>query len=209
MQQCDSAVLRSASDFEMRRVILLRHGATEANEAGLYCGSTDIPLSKAGKDELNRLRQTLRYPEIDGLRVYTSGMRRTEETLETLYGAVPHEAIPAFAEMNFGRFEMKSYESLKHEPNYIRWCSGENEKNRCPGGESGEEMVRRVLTQWKRMKGDFLLVAHGGTVAAIMAELFPEEGKSRYEWQPKNGRGYLLTCTDAGWERILLPEAIQ
>ena len=27
------------------RILLLRHGITEANEKHLYCGSTDLPLS--------------------------------------------------------------------------------------------------------------------------------------------------------------------
>ena len=35
-------------------------------------------------------------------------------------------------------------------------------------------------------------MTHGGSIAAIMAHLFPDEGKNRYEWQPKNGRGFLL-----------------
>ena len=30
------------------RILLLRHGITEANEKHLYCGSTDLPLSPAG-----------------------------------------------------------------------------------------------------------------------------------------------------------------
>lgn len=177
----------------MRKVILIRHGATEANERSLYCGSTDLPLSRKGREELERLKQSSVYPSAEGMTVYTSGMRRTEETLSLLYGSPEHRAVPDFSEMDFGSFEMKGYEELKSDPAYIAWCSGENEKNRCPGGESGEETVRRVLTQWRKLDGDFLLVCHGGTIAAIMAELFPGEGKNRYEWQPKNGRGYLLT----------------
>ena len=35
-----------------------------------------------------------------------------------------------------------------------------------------------------------LIVAHGGPVAAIMARLFPNEGRTRYEWQPRGGEGY-------------------
>ena len=29
------------------KILLLRHGITEANEKHLYCGSTDLPLSPA------------------------------------------------------------------------------------------------------------------------------------------------------------------
>ena len=38
-----------------------------------------------------------------------------------------------------------------------------------------------------------MLVTHGGVIAALMANLFPEENKNRYQWQSPNGGGYLLT----------------
>ena len=34
------------------KLILLRHGITEANEKRLYCGATDIGLSETGKAAL-------------------------------------------------------------------------------------------------------------------------------------------------------------
>ena len=36
-------------------------------------------------------------------------------------------------------------------------------------------------------------VTPGGVIAAIMARLFPQEGKNRYEWQPRPGHGYAVT----------------
>jgi len=36
------------------------------------------------------------------------------------------------------------------------------------------------------------MIAHGGVIAAIMEHLFPEEHKSRYQWQPQNGCGYAV-----------------
>ena len=40
-------------------IYLIRHGKTEANEKHLYCGSTDLPLSEAGKEELCKLMDTV------------------------------------------------------------------------------------------------------------------------------------------------------
>ena len=37
-------------------IYLIRHGKTEANELHLYCGSTDLPLSQSGREELRRIR---------------------------------------------------------------------------------------------------------------------------------------------------------
>ena len=174
------------------KIWLIRHGATAATEAHLYCGSTDLPLSEAGREALRGRR--LRIGE--NVKFLTSGMRRCEETLRLLFGDVPFAADPAFREIDFGAFEMKSYEELKEDADYIAWISGDNEANVPPGGESGRQMRRRVLAGLERLLSageDAVLVTHGGVIAAILASLFPEEGKSRYTWQPAPGEGYELT----------------
>jgi len=179
----------------MKRAYLIRHGMTEANENRLYCGGTDIPLSEEGRAALLKLRETMRYPEISGVRVYTSGLIRTEETLFLLFGEVPHERVPALREMDFGAFEMRGYGELKNEPSYIGWITGDNEKNCCPGGESGEDMTRRVMAGFRSLLAqddDFLIITHGGPIAAVMTQLFPDAGKNRFEWQPAGGTGYKI-----------------
>ena len=169
------------------RIYLIRHGKTEANEKRLYCGMTDIPLSESGKAEL----QELHY-DIKNVRFLTSGMKRTDETLNLLFGDVLFETEPRFREMDFGIFEMHGYEELKDIPAYQRWITGDNEGNVAPGGESGLKMQHRVLEAFSELRTDTCLITHGGVIAAIMASSFPEEGKNRYQWQPKPGRGYCL-----------------
>ena len=70
---------------------LIRHGRTRANEAHLYCGSTDLSLSPGGEEELKQLRYRL-----PPARFLTSGMARTEQTLALLFGEVPHNQAPEF-----------------------------------------------------------------------------------------------------------------
>lgn len=169
-------------------IYLIRHGKTRANEAHLYCGSTDLPLSDGGREEL----QKLRYSLLGKPRFVTSGMRRTEETLEILFGPVVHTVEPDFREVDFGLFELGSYEALKDTTEYQAWLTGDNETNVPPGGESGEQMTRRALAAYARLREDTVVVTHGGVIAAVMAALFPEEGKNRYLWQPKPGYGYAI-----------------
>lgn len=169
-------------------IYLIRHGKTDANERHLYCGSTDLPLSGAGIGELGRLSY-----EIKNVRFLTSGMKRTNETLWWLFGDVPFEEEPRFREMDFGSFEMRSYEQLKDDPEYQTWLTGNNEANIAPGGESGELMKKRVLEAFSEIQQDTVVMTHGGVIAAIMAHLFPDENKNRYEWQPKPGHGYAVT----------------
>ena len=168
-------------------IYLIRHGKTEANEKHLYCGSTDLSLSVAGRAEL----QDIHY-DIKNVRFLTSGMKRTNETLQILFGDVPYEVDYRFREVNFGIFEMHSYDELKGTPEYQTWLTGDNEANIPPQGESGEQMKARVLEAFAEIQADTCIVTHGGVIAAIMEHLFPEENKNRYEWQPKPGHGYVI-----------------
>ena len=168
-------------------IYLIRHGKTKANEKHLYCGSTDLPLSEAGKAEL----ETLHY-DINNVQFLTSGMKRTEETLKILFGDVPYEVESRFREVDFGIFEMHSYDQLKDTPEYQAWLTGDNETNVPPNGESGAQMKARALEGFSEIKEDACIITHGGIIAAIMDNLFPEEGKNRYQWQPKPGCGYAI-----------------
>jgi len=179
-------------------VYLIRHGMTEANEKHLYCGSTDISLSDTGREALSHLRYT-----VSCKKYLTSGMLRTEETLQLLFGEVSHKTDTRFREVDFGDFEMKSYEMLKDDPAYLEWIGGENEKNVPPCGESGEAMTKRALEAFREIWSageDTVIVTHGGVIAAIMQSLFPNEGKHRYAWQPKPGHGYKIT--ESGYKAI-------
>ena len=169
-------------------IYLIRHGKTEANEKHLYCGSTDLPLTETGRTEL----QNIRY-DIKNVHFLTSGMRRTNETLHILFGNVPYVVDPRFREVDFGIFEMHSYEELKDTPEYQGWLAGDNEANIPPQGESGNQMRERVLQAFREIKEDTCIITHGGVIATVMAYLFPNAGKNRYEWQPKPGCGYIIT----------------
>lgn len=172
-------------------IYLIRHGKTEANENRLYCGSTDLALSEKGREELSRFRY-----DIKNVRFLTSGMKRTNETLRHLFGDVLYEVDPRFREVDFGIFEMHSYNELKDTMEYQNWCNGDNEANVPPGGESGLQMKQRVLEAFSELKEDTVLICHGGVIATIMEHLFPEENKTRYDWQPKNGCGYRIIGKD-------------
>lgn len=158
----------------------------------------DWPLSEEGRKCLTQKRGVY---GTDWESFYTSGLIRTKETMELLFGEQKTaKAEPDLKEMDFGDFEGKSYEMLKDDPAYQEWISGDNERKVCPGGESGEQMRVRVLSALDRiLQRDpakrIVIVTHGGPIAAIMQRLFPEERLNRYEWQPECGEGYLLRIT--------------
>ena len=177
------------------RILLLRHSLTAANENRLYCGSTDLPLSPAGIARAKETAKSWGYKAEDFASYFTSGMQRTDETLRLLFGSIPFTPFPALRELDFGDFEMQSYEQLKDRPDYQRWITGDNRKNRCPRGESAEDMKARCLPAFAvpMEQESAVVVSHGGVIAEIMAHYFPWEEKTRYLWQPEPAGGYLLT----------------
>ena len=97
----------------MNRLVLLRHGRTEGTERHLYYGATDLPLLEDGVQNLQLAAARGVYPSPDGFTFATSGMLRANQTLRAIYGDVPFSVIGDLREVNFGIFEMKSYEDLK------------------------------------------------------------------------------------------------
>ena len=178
----------------MNALVLLRHGLTRANEERLYGGSTDIPLSDDGRAMAEALRGERPLPAC--ARYVTSGMRRADETLLLLTGRRADFTLDELREMDFGRFEMHSYEQLMGDADYQTWISDETGLVPCPGGESRVSFRARVLSGGEQLLalGDesALVVCHGGTIVNLMQAWFPEAGRNFYEWQPAACRGYRI-----------------
>ncbi len=177
---------------------LIRHGKTEANEKHLYCGKSNIPLSEKGIKELNDIKNLIKYPEYN--KFFSSGAKRANETLEILYPKKVYYEINEFWEYDFGDFEMKSYDMLKENKEYINWITNKDGQVSCPNGESKiqyRERIKEAFNKfiekcYKEGIGTAVLVCHGGTIGTIL-EIFYDCSKSFYEHQPACGRGYTLT----------------
>lgn len=159
-------------------IFLFRHGKTEANEKHLYCGKSDLPLSQKGEAELRakvRAESSLNappasrgisiYPDISHCKIFTSGLKRTSQSLGILYPEIilqqawePATSIePSFREIDFGDFEMKSYEELKDNPEYQKWLKGEAERFEREKRENGRE-ERGIEQNFTRNQVDRILL---------------------------------------------------
>ncbi len=183
------------------KICLIRHGITEGNQKRLYYGSSDIPLAEEGVAMLRELASQGIYPDDVDATCYTSGMLRTEQTFSLIYGDREHEAFSPFREIDFGDFEMKSYEELKDDPDYQTWISDTTGTLPPPGGESALDFQARVSEGFAELlqrqeKHMTIVVCHGGPIAAILQKAFPDEKENFYQWLPDPGHGYLLTVED-------------
>ena len=177
----------------MRELIMIRHGLTEGNAKRWYYGSTDLPLSDAGKAQLAELKRAGVYPALNGKQLITTPYLRTRGTAEILYPGAAAEEWPALREVDFGEFECRSYDDLKETEAYQSWLAGDWYHTAPPGGESFGEAEVRLTAELQKLlarEEDAVLVVHGGTILVFMELLFPEEHKTQYEWQPAPGCGW-------------------
>ena len=189
----------------MNTIYLMRHSLTVANEKRLYGGSTDSPLTEKGVAIAAGRRGVI--PECD---LYvTSGMRRANETLYHMTGRHPGLVLAGLREMDFGAFEMRSYDELKDIPEYILWIGDETGDVYCPGGESRSGFRARVLKAGERllaMDADrACVVCHGGAIVSLMEAWFPDIHRLFYEWQPGACGGYKIIVQGgrpAGFEEV-------
>jgi len=185
---------------------LLRHGMTIANERRLYCGWSDPGLTEVGREQLLRLKECCDYPDVANCEIISSGMRRTDETLQLIYGRAADRTIPDLREMHFGSFEMRSYAELKDDACYQAWIMDESGTVCTPGGESSAGFQGRVCAAADALSQDAIVFCHGGVISAIMQHFFPEEGKDLYGWQPSYGCGYTVVLEGTHREYFPLPE---
>ena len=197
------------------KIVLIRHGITVGNEQHMYYGSTDVSLSERGMLLLEKQRDEGLYPVSEDAQYFTTGMLRTEQSLEIIYGEQEHEVIEALRELDFGEFEMCTYEQLNSVPEYQQWITAEDTETAPPGGESIEVFTKRIRKGFDELKvknelymlklrnrerqAMTICICHGGVISGIMDYIWPGEHKNFFEWIPDPGHGYVLEVEDGSF----------
>lgn len=173
------------------RCLLIRHGKTKGNLEGRYIGGrTDESLCASGTESLRREM----LPAVRA--VIASPMKRCIETAELLFPGKAIQVVEEFRECDFGEFENHNYAELQGKPEYQAWIDSGGEFP-FPGGESKAEFSARCVRAFEicrvTLKKDelYAFVVHGGTIMSIM-EAFAKPGGSYYDFQVRNGEGFLL-----------------
>ncbi|MBR4234802.1 MAG: histidine phosphatase family protein [Clostridia bacterium] len=182
------------------KLYLIRHGLTKGNLERRYIGCrTDEELCEEG---IARLR-ALRLPPVG--RVVASPLKRCVQSAQILYPGVKPELVPDFRECDFGDFEGKNYTELSGDPAYQAWIDSNGELP-FPGGESRKQFAERCVRAFKRLNlfaggSDCALVAHGGTLMAIMEACAVPHGEY-FDFQTGCAEGFVLE-KDGSYTRVL------
>ncbi|WP_024857989.1 histidine phosphatase family protein [Ruminococcus albus] len=187
------------------RIAFIRHGITEANEDGRYIGTTDLPLSSAGAQELFDKLEKLDYPNPQ--KVYISPLKRCKQTASIIYPNCYTVELPELREMDFGKFENKKAEELMDTPEYKQYIKGGLD-NPPPGGESARDMVNRCYEAIKIIISDMMyegltsaaVVTHGGIIMNMLS-CFGVPKRRPMDYACDFGEGFEVLVTASMWQR--------
>jgi len=145
----------------MEKLIVVRHGETNYNVEGRYCGGTDIGLNEKGQEQAKILAQKLQNMSIDI--IFSSTLRRAKETASIISNELKIHVIEMdeFVEKCVGVYEgLTKKEAKIRYP--LMW-----ERNAPEGAESLESVEKRVIKALNTISNEYvgnknvLIITHG------------------------------------------------
>lgn len=156
-------------------ILLARHGETEWSVSGQHTGTTDIPLTDAGRRQAEQLGGQLR--DRDFAAVLSSPLDRALETCRLAGLGERCETRAELVEWDYGEYEgMTTPEIRETVPGWSIWS------HPVRGGETAADVgarVDRVLDELAALEGDAVVFAHGHLLRIMGARwigLAPEQG---------------------------------
>jgi broad specificity phosphatase PhoE len=200
----------------MGTLILARHSLTEASEAGRNLGQrTDPPLTEPGAALAERLGTTLRseLEELphDDVRLVSSPAQRCRQTAAAVAKALaisgPVEVQDELIELDYGEWDgLTADECRARDPELRAAWEADPFATRCPSGESGEEVLRRVsavlgpLEAW--LAGDrarcAIVVGHNHVNRVRLCALFGWPMREYRDRLSQDPAGYSIVGLGAG-----------
>lgn len=160
----------------MTRFVLVRHGETEDNRAGILQGQGGKPLSDVGHRQAARLAKRLAPFQFDAC--WCSDQERARETAAHL--VEPHELVPlyvkALREVYVGTWQGLTGAQIfeKYPEEHAAWARGEDIAR--GGGERYEDVAIRCAAQLGAISeafptGTVLVVSHGAALRSATHRL--------------------------------------
>jgi 2,3-bisphosphoglycerate-dependent phosphoglycerate mutase len=166
-------------------ILLVRHGESVGNAEDRMQGQSDFPLSDVGRHQARRLGAWLAERAPGWSRLYSSPLRRAEETARLLHeaagGPLP-ETEPSLAELRAGALEGLTYAEIAERfPRYAARTITELGDFEEFGGESylavqerATALRRRLEARHRESAERVLLVGHGGFNYQLLKQLVCE-----------------------------------
>jgi broad specificity phosphatase PhoE len=152
-----------------RELILVRHGQTVHNVAGIAQGWNDSALSEQGQLQVQRLAE--RLVELKPTALYSSTLGRALSTAQAIADVTGLEIVPMddLREMSYGTWEGRSFLDVRREDEelYQRWIA--DGEATCPDGESHGDVRRRLERAFATINSERPVIVTHGTAIRIAA----------------------------------------
>lgn len=174
-------------------LIVVRHGQTAANIAGLLVGRQDVLLTELGHRQAKRAAEAVEARDPSAL--VSSPLQRTRQTAAPI--AARTSLLPTFddrlAEFSFGDLEgWSERDALDAHPHLRPLIQGQaHPDEEWPNGESGTSFVARIFDGFGDVVADHphervVMVTHGGVLGSFAASLFEEAPTSFFPYLVHN-----------------------
>jgi len=159
----------------------VRHGLTDWNMQGRLQGRHDIPLNPHGRAQAKRCGEILRdLFARDGRAAgdfdyASSPLMRARVTMDIVRATLVlspegYALDERLAEIAFGTWEGLTYDDvIARDRDVVETREHNKWLFRPPGGETYEEVARRVGAWYATLGRDTVVTAHGGTARALVA----------------------------------------
>lgn len=195
------------------KIVLVRHGETEANKLRCFAAADDIPLTETGRLQAHELASRLLREFCPDVLV-CSEFLRARQTGEIIAGVLglTAEAIPGIHERDFGCLKGSPYERLGE----MMFLDRAGEPLAChpfdqwtwrpPGGESLNDVRRRAVRSIESLRDQYrgreiVVVCHGAVIQAICAHITGEWSEAHV---PPNCGIVTLTYDAQGWRAPII-----
>lgn len=158
----------------MGKLIMVRHGESEGNAIRRFTTSGEAKITELGRRQALEAALKIKQMFLPSL-VIASTFARARETGLIIAAelAIPIEYEAEFREMSLGEFAGKPYESIANDPTFDpkrSWLW------RAPGGESHEDVLKRVAPVLDRVAAKYsndeiVIVSHGGVMRSVWAHV--------------------------------------
>ncbi len=166
------------------RLVLIRHGITQWNREGRYCGCKDIGLSREGVLQAKRLAKKLEFDKFD--KIYSSDKKRALQTARIIFNKAKITKVSGLREINFGALEGLRHKEImkKYALVYKKWLDDPYQV--CiPGQEPISVFKKRVNKAIKNIASvnsgkNLAIVCHGGVIAIFISSILKDKNFWRY-----------------------------
>ncbi|WP_270308246.1 histidine phosphatase family protein [Streptococcus koreensis] len=192
----------------VKKWYLIRHGETDFNKKRFFYGKADVSINETGKEQAALLHQLMKGKSIS--RVYTSQLKRTQETAAIIFPDQNPTAYKALNERDFGLWEGRTANEIQAAFPLVweEWLESPFEVTPSKA-EPFEKFKERVwsIVQEIREKADpeIVIVGHLGVLRLIYQFLVNMEADF-WSIDIPQGTALLLEDNDPWEERLIKQE---